>query len=181
MVVKNSNQLENSTTNSTYDREAEVKAFDDSKAGVKGLVESGVSKIPRMFHTGKLDIGENTGSDSKLSVPIVDLKDIHANPALRVEVVDQIRSACREWGFFQVINHGIPITVLDEMIEGIRKFHEQDADVRKEFYTRDLNKKVIYVSNLTLFSGQAANWRDTFGFAVAPHPFKPEEIPLICR
>ncbi|KAK2414116.1 1-aminocyclopropane-1-carboxylate oxidase protein [Trifolium repens] len=180
MVVKNSNQLEEAT-NSTYDREAEVKAFDDSKAGVKGLVESGVSKIPRMFHTGKLDIGENTGSDSKLSVPIVDLKDIHANPALRVEVIDQIRSACREWGFFQVINHGISVTVLDEMIDGIRKFHEQDADVRKEFYTRDLKKKVIYVSNLTLFSGQAANWRDTFGFAVAPHPFKPEEIPLICR
>ncbi|CAJ2670156.1 1-aminocyclopropane-1-carboxylate oxidase homolog 1-like [Trifolium pratense] len=180
MVGKNSNQLEEST-NSTYDREAEVKAFDDSKAGVKGLVESGVSKIPRMFHTGKLDIGENSGSDSKLSVPIVDLKDIHPNPALRVEVINQIRSACHEWGFFQVINHGIPVTVLDEMIDGIRRFHEQDADVKKEFYTRDLKKKVIYVSNLTLFSGQAANWRDTFGFRVAPHPFKPEEIPLICR
>ncbi|WJX81676.1 hypothetical protein P8452_64526 [Trifolium repens] len=40
MVVNNSNQLEESTTNSTYDREAEVKAFDDSKTGVKGLVES---------------------------------------------------------------------------------------------------------------------------------------------
>ncbi|GAU18225.1 hypothetical protein TSUD_175660 [Trifolium subterraneum] len=164
-----------------YDMKAEVKAFDESKVGVKGLVESGVLKIPRMFHTGKLDIGENSGSNSKLSVPIIDLKDIHANPALRVQVIDQIRSACHEWGFFQVINHGIPVTVLDEMIDGIRMFHEQDADVRKEFYTRDLKKKVMYYSNGTLFSGQAANWRDTFGLTVAPDGFKPEELPPICR
>ncbi|PNX93893.1 1-aminocyclopropane-1-carboxylate oxidase-like protein [Trifolium pratense] len=180
MVVKNTNQLEEAT-DSTYDREAEVKAFDDSKVGVNGLVESGVTKIPRMFHTGKLEITENSGSDSKLSVPIVDLKNIHANPALRVEVIDQIRCACHEWGFFQVINHGISVTVLNEMIDGIRMFHEQDADVRKEFYTRDLQKKVMYYSNGTLFSGQAANWRDTFGFRVAPDPFKPEELPPICR
>ncbi|PNX73463.1 1-aminocyclopropane-1-carboxylate oxidase-like protein, partial [Trifolium pratense] len=179
MVVKNTDQLEEAT-NLPYDREAEVKAFDDSKAGVNGLVESGVSKIPRMFHTGKLDITKIAG-DSKLSVPIVDLKDIHANPALRVEVIDKIRSACHEWGFFQVINHGIHVTVLDEMINGIRSFHEQDVDVRKEFYTRDLKKKVTYYSNGTLYSGQAANWRDTFAFGVAPDPVKPNELPPICR
>ncbi|KAL5100207.1 hypothetical protein RYX36_004534 [Vicia faba] len=180
MVVKNTNQLEEST-NFTSDFKAEVKAFDDSKAGVKGLVESGVSKIPHIFHTGKLDISENSASDSNLNVPIVDLQDIQINPTLRAEVIDQITSACHEWGFFQVINHGIPVTVLDEMIDGIRRFHEQDADVRKEFYTRDKKKKVAYVSNGTLFSGQAANWRDTFGFVVAPDPFKPEDIPPICR
>ena len=180
MVVKNTNQLEE-PTNSTYDRKTEVKAFDDSKAGVKGLVESGVSKIPRIFHTGKLDMGENSTSDSKLSIPIIDFKDIHINQARRVEVIDQIQSACHVWGFFQVINHDIPIDVLDEMIHGIRSFHEQDGDVRKEFYTRDLKKKVMYFSNGTLFSGQAVNWRDTLGFSVAPRPIKPNELPSICR
>jgi hypothetical protein len=181
MVVKNTNQLEEAN-NSAYDREAEVKAFDDSKAGVNGLVESGISKIPRIFHTGKLDITENSaGDDSKLSIPIIDLKDIHINPAVRVEVIDKIRSACQEWGFFQVINHGIPVTVLDEMIDGIRRFHEQDVDVRKEFYIRDLKKKVTYYSNGTLYSGQAANWRDSFAFVVAPDPFEPNELPPICR
>jgi hypothetical protein len=127
---------------------AEVKVFDDSKVGVKGLVESGVTKIPHMFHTGKLDITKNLDSDSRLSVPIIDLKDIHANPSLRVEVIDQIRSACHEWGFFQMINHGIHVTVLDEMIDGIRIFHEQDADVRKKFYTHDLKEKFQYYSNM---------------------------------
>ncbi|XP_020224041.1 1-aminocyclopropane-1-carboxylate oxidase homolog 1 [Cajanus cajan] len=166
---------------STYDRKAEVKAFDDSKAGVKGLVDSGVTKIPRMFHSGKLDIIQTLATDSKLSVPIIDLKDIHCDPVLHAEAIAKIRSACHEWGFFQVINHGIPISVLDEMIHGIRRFHEQDSEVRKEFYTRDLKQKVMYYSNLRLSSNHPVNWRDTFGFAVAPNPPKPEEIPYVCR
>ncbi|XP_029128650.1 1-aminocyclopropane-1-carboxylate oxidase homolog 1-like [Cajanus cajan] len=167
---------------STYDRKAEVKAFDDSKVGVKGLVESGVTKIPRMFHSGKLDTIQTLATDSKLSVPIIDLKDMHYNTALHAELISKIRSACHEWGFFQVINHGIPISVLGEMIHGIRRFHEQDSKVRKEFYTRDLKKKVLYYSNISLLnSDQPVNWRDTFGFAVAPDPPKPEEIPSVCR
>ncbi|KAL2336790.1 hypothetical protein Fmac_011236 [Flemingia macrophylla] len=181
MGIKNTNQLEESI-DSTYDRKAEVKAFDDSKAGVKGLVESGVTKIPRMFHSGKLNMIETSASDdSKLSVPIIDLKDIHCDPALHTEVIGKIRSACHDWGFFQVINHGIPSSLLDEMIVGIRRFHELDSEVRKEFYSRDLKKKVLYYSNISLYSDQPVNWRDTFGFAVAPDPPKPEEIPSVCR
>ncbi|KAK7373637.1 hypothetical protein VNO80_07052 [Phaseolus coccineus] len=178
MVIKNSNQLEE-IVDSTYDRKAEVKGFDDSKAGVQGLVESGVTKIPRMFHSENLDIIETSATDSSLKVPIIDLK--HINSTLHTEVIEKIRSACHEWGFFQVINHGISISVLDEMIDGIRRFHEQDTEIRKEFYSRDVKKKVLYYSNLSLFSDQSANWRDTFGFAVAPDPAKPEELPSVCR
>jgi len=178
MVIKNSNQLEE-IVDSAYDRKAEVKKFDDSKAGVNGLVESGVTKIPRMFHSVNLDIVETSPTDSNLKVPVIDLNDINSN--LHTEVIEKIGSACHEWGFFQVINHGIPISVLDEMVDGVRRFHEQETEVRKEFYSRDVKKKVLYYSNRSLFDDQSANWRDTLGFAVAPDPPKPEELPSACR
>ncbi|KAK7256046.1 hypothetical protein RIF29_29479 [Crotalaria pallida] len=183
MEVKNTNQLVVGTdSDSTYDRKAEVKAFDESKAGVQGLVESGVKKIPLMFHSGTLvDTIENSaGDESKLSVPIIDLRDIHNNPALHSEVVTKIRSACREWGFFQIVNHGIPISLMDEMIHGIRRFHEQETDVRKQFYTRDIKKKFLYYSNTSLFLDNFANWRDTVGCPVAPNQPKPEDLPAVC-
>ncbi|XP_061346499.1 1-aminocyclopropane-1-carboxylate oxidase homolog 1-like [Gastrolobium bilobum] len=181
MEVKSTNQIE-AGTDSNYDRKAEIKAFDDSKAGVKGLVDSGVKKIPRMFHSGKfVDTTENSTSDSMLSVPIIDLRDIHNSQALHTEVVTKIQSACHEWGFFQVINHGIPISVMDEMLDGIRRFHEQDPDVRKQFYTRDLKNKILYYSNTSLFRDKYANWRDTVGCSMAPYPPKPEELPSVFR
>uniref|UniRef100_A0A6N2MR73 Uncharacterized protein n=1 Tax=Salix viminalis TaxID=40686 RepID=A0A6N2MR73_SALVM len=34
---------------SDYDRQSEFKAFDDTKAGVKGCVDAGVTKIPDVF------------------------------------------------------------------------------------------------------------------------------------
>jgi hypothetical protein len=51
MKVLNSNAinyiLEDNTSN--YDRAKEVKEFEEIKAGVKGLIDSGVTKIPRFF------------------------------------------------------------------------------------------------------------------------------------
>ncbi|ESW24324.1 hypothetical protein PHAVU_004G120800 [Phaseolus vulgaris] len=181
MVVTNTNNLESEASNSfTYDRAAEVKAFDDTKLGVKGQLDSGLTKIPRMFHH-ELDINEISKGDSKLSVPIIDLQDIDTNSSLRAEVVDKVRSACKKWGFFQVINHGIGVEVLNEMICGIRRFHEQDSEVRKTFYSRDSNKKVKYFSNVNLSRGKGANWRDTISFFLTPDPPSPEEIPIVCR
>ncbi|CAL0302776.1 unnamed protein product [Lupinus luteus] len=169
-------------SDSTYDRKAEVKAFDESKSGVKGLVESGVKKIPLMFHSGYMvETIEKTSYDSMLSVPTIDLKDINKNPAMHAEVVAKIRSACREWGFFQIINHGIEDSVMDEMIDGVCRFHDQDSDVRKEFYTRDNKSKFVYYSNTSLFQDKFANWRDSIGCHMAPNAPKPEELPEVCR
>ncbi|KAK7395397.1 hypothetical protein VNO78_15954 [Psophocarpus tetragonolobus] len=179
MEINSTNQIE-AGIDSNYDRKAEIKAFDDSKTGVKGLVDSGLIKIPRMFHSG-IDIAENVAIDSKLSVPLIDLQDIHNNATLHKAVVTKLQSACQEWGFFQVINHGIPISVMDEMIDGIRRFHEQDADVRKQFYTRDLKKKILYFSNTSLYRDKFANWRDTVGCSMAPNTPKPEELPAVFR
>ena len=184
MVATSTNQseLETSKKDSTYDRIAEVKAFDETKLGVKGLFDSGITKIPRMFHHAKVeDHTETMPNDSNFSVPIIDLQDIDTNSSLRVKALDKIRSACKEWGFFQVVNHGIGVDLLDEMICGIRRFHEQDAEVRKSFYSRDMNKKVRYFSNGTLYRDPAANWRDTIAFFRTPDPPNPEEIPSVCR
>ncbi|KAJ7954738.1 1-aminocyclopropane-1-carboxylate oxidase-like 1-like [Quillaja saponaria] len=180
MLVKRTDKT-GAGTEATYDRKSELKAFDDSKAGVKGLVDAGVTKIPRMFYCGELNLTETSSPiDSKL-IPIIDLKDIHSNSMSRTEVIGKLHDACQKWGFFQLINHGIPIDILDEIINGIHHFHELDTEVKKEFYTRDASKKVLYVSNYGLYQDPAANWRDSLGCFMAPHPPKPEELPAICR
>ncbi|KAJ1430763.1 Oxoglutarate/iron-dependent dioxygenase [Sesbania bispinosa] len=181
MVVTSTDELE-AVTVSNYDRKSELKAFDDSKTGVQGLIENGVTKVQHMFYCeqSNLSDGLTSESNSKLSIPTIDLTGIHGDPILRDEVVGKIRYACEKWGIFQIINHGIPNHVLDDMIKGTCRFHQQDAKVRKEYYTRDLSRKVVYLSNFTLYQDQSADWRDTLACFWAPHPPKTEELPAVC-
>jgi hypothetical protein len=162
----------------TYDRKSELKEFDESKVGVQGLIENGVTKVPQMFYCGNsndLNDVSFSESNSKLNIPIINLTGIHDDPVLRDEAVKKVLNACEKWGFFQVINHGIQIHVLDEMIKGICRFHQQDAKVRKEYYTRDLTKKFVYLSNFSLYQDH------TLAFFWAPHPPKADELPPVCR
>ncbi|XP_028780647.1 1-aminocyclopropane-1-carboxylate oxidase homolog 1-like [Neltuma alba] len=170
------------TRKSESEDQIERKAFDDTKAGVKGLVDAGVTKIPPLFRH-PLDHSEQPSNlgDTKHVIPVIDLTDGDKVPSKRQEIVTRVREASETWGFFQVVNHGIPLHVLDEIINGVRMFHEQDLDVKKELYTRDLMKPFLYNSNFDLYSSPALNWRDTFRCYIAPNPPKPEELPEVCR
>ncbi|XP_052625713.1 1-aminocyclopropane-1-carboxylate oxidase homolog 1 [Lactuca sativa] len=96
-------------------------------------------------------------------------------------MVEMIREAATNLGIFQVVNHGIPVSLMDEAVPAVRRFHEQDEEVKKGFYTRDLSSTLVYNSNYDLYSSPALNWRDTFFSFMAPSPPPPEELPEVCR
>ncbi|XP_042490185.1 1-aminocyclopropane-1-carboxylate oxidase homolog 1-like [Macadamia integrifolia] len=171
----------------SYDRIKELREFDETKAGVKGLVDNGVDKVPRIFvHPPEAlhDLPSHLGSTHRrrqthLTIPVIDL--LEATTSRRKEVVDKIQQASETWGFFQVVNHGIPQSVFEELLEGVRRFYEQDTEIKKQYYTRDLMGKVFYTSNFDLYSSPAANWRDTLYCIMGPQPLDPQELPLVCR
>ncbi|KAF8392231.1 hypothetical protein HHK36_022573 [Tetracentron sinense] len=181
MVFSNTGEVLGGTT-AEYDRTKELKAFDCTKAGVKGLVDAGVTKIPRIFIHPPDKLDEKSAFDkTHFEIPIIDLESIYKDETRRKKIIDQIRHASETWGFFQVINHGIPISVVDEMIDGVRRFYEQDTEVKKEFYTRDPTRKAVYNSNFDLYQSPAANWRDSIFCTMAPVPPNPEDLPVACR
>lgn len=170
-----------SKTVTDYDRAKEVKAFDDRKAGVKGLVDAGIVNIPRIFIRPPEELVEElTSHQTNFQVPVIDLDGVRDNKL--EEIVDQVRAAAETWGFFQVVNHGIPLNVLEEMIDGIRKFNEQDVELKKEWYTRDRTRNVRFNSNFDLYYSRTANWRDTLTIsALASTNLDSNEHPEICR
>ncbi|KAL6989864.1 hypothetical protein U1Q18_015615 [Sarracenia purpurea var. burkii] len=167
---------------SHYDRTKELKAFDDSKAGVKGLIDAGAVKVPKIFIQPPDELSEDLASfQTDLQVPVIDISGIERSDRYK-EVVCEVRIASEKWGFFQVVNHEIPSSVLKQMIDGIHAFHEQDPEEKKAFYTRDRMKSVRFESNFDLYQSKAANWRDTLTISMlGSDHLDPDEIPTSCR
>jgi len=164
-----------------FDRVKELQEFDETRAGVKGLVDSGATKVPRIFihpHENSHSLPSDANGTS-LQIPIVDLRGYR--DSRRKDVINGIREASEAWGFFQIINHGIPPDVMGNMLEGIKKFHEQRVEVKKELYSRDVEKRVRYFCSRDLFVLKAATWKDTIVFDFQDGDLEPEAVPPICR
>ncbi|KAK3417383.1 hypothetical protein EUGRSUZ_H03132, partial [Eucalyptus grandis] len=151
-----------STCDGGYDRRAELKSFDDSKASVKGLADAKLTKVPRIF--------------------VVLLPEARAtSPSERKRTVNRVREACQRWGRFQAANHGMPAALMEEMVEGARRFHEQDLEAKRGWYSRDYgSRKVASNSNFDLCQAPAANWMDTLTCALAPRGPDPKEFAAVC-
>ncbi|XP_038697210.1 1-aminocyclopropane-1-carboxylate oxidase homolog 1-like [Tripterygium wilfordii] len=169
-----------SANDKPYDRLKDMKAFDESKAGVKGLVDSGITSIPPFFihPPDSLSTIVRTSSNPNI-IPTIDLSGVYSDK--RPVLVQQVAHACRELGFFQIVNHGIPLKVMENMIGAVKSFHEQPTEIKSRIYSRDFNRSVHFSSNIDLFNCKAASWRDTLNIMPSLSNFEPEEIPEICR
>uniref|UniRef100_A0A0D3DUU6 Fe2OG dioxygenase domain-containing protein n=1 Tax=Brassica oleracea var. oleracea TaxID=109376 RepID=A0A0D3DUU6_BRAOL len=152
----------------TTDRSTQLNAFEETKTGVKGLVDSGITEVPAIFRAPMVVLDNlKPPPASQLTIPTVDLKEggvflkNQEGSVTRRGMVEKIGDGAKKWGFFQVVNHGIPIDKMDKMREGIRGFHEQDTESKKRFYSRDHTRKWVCYSNVDLYTARAASWRDT--------------------
>ncbi|KAK9724364.1 hypothetical protein RND81_05G067600 [Saponaria officinalis] len=178
-IQEHSNDL-----NSNYNRQKDLIAFDETKTGVKGIVDSGSKTLPKIFIRPPDELSEERKIPCIINqeIPVISFKGIHTTDDSRTKIVQQVLSASTKWGFFQVVDHGIPLQVLEAMLTGIRMFHEQDGEVKKVYYTRELMDTVVYGSNYDLYVSKAANWRDTLTvLSSCPGHLDPKDIPQICR
>ncbi|CAN1796151.1 1-aminocyclopropane-1-carboxylate oxidase homolog 1 [Linum perenne] len=164
---------------------AELKSFDESKAGVKGLADSGIKEIPRIFHAPPQFLESGTPyspNDPNFIFPVIDLAGVHQDPVKRKQMVEKIRDASGSWGFFQIVNHRVPKNIQEDMTSGVRKFFDLDLEQKKEYYAREQTKKVMYSSNPDMYAIPVCSWTDLMlTHMSADDPLEPEELPECCR
>ncbi|KAH7024036.1 hypothetical protein EDB80DRAFT_631199 [Ilyonectria destructans] len=74
------------------------------------------------------------------SIPSIDFSASNgSDKAALADLVDQMRDACQSHGFFQLTNHGIPQSSLDEIIECSKEFFSLPLE-EKEKYDKDLTQ-----------------------------------------
>ncbi|KAI3832615.1 hypothetical protein MKW98_002161 [Papaver atlanticum] len=164
-------------------RMKQVKEFDESGIGVKGLLDSGITSIPLIFVHPPDQVPNkkplSPHSTTNWEIPVINFCDLTNSGDRRSEIVNQIREASSTYGFFQIINHGISQIVIDKALSSVRSFHEQPIEIKNKYYGRAQN--VCFMSNSDLYKSEAASWRDTLKVVVGPEPPVAEKLPEVCK
>ena len=117
-------------------------------------------------HRPKLSTNE---ADS--TIPLIDLYPINSSdysisglPPREIEgLVREIGRACSEWGFFQVINHGVPSECRRKIESAARRFFSQPLEEKRKVIRNEQ-------SLLGYFDGEhtknVRDWKEVFDVAV---------------
>ncbi len=85
------------------------------------------------------------------SVPVIDISGItkDASGVEAQDAVKQIATACREWGFFQVVGHGVPAELIESLWQQTRKFFAAPLEVKNAILRTRENPWGYYNNELT--------------------------------
>ncbi|RWW33572.1 hypothetical protein GW17_00001713 [Ensete ventricosum] len=91
-----------------------------------------------------------------LDVPVVDLAMLPGGG-----VVEAVSEACRHWGFFQVVNHGVSLELVRRFREAWRGFFHLPM-VEKKRYANSPRTYEGYGSRLGIDEGASLDWGDYY-------------------
>ncbi|KAL2535975.1 Feruloyl CoA ortho-hydroxylase 1 [Forsythia ovata] len=98
--------------------------------GVKGLSQTNLKSIPEKFILTPEERLDQTIVTAQKSIPTIDVSKWD-DP--QVADADSICKAAAQWGFFQIINHGIPIEVLENVKKAAHDFFELPVKERRKY------------------------------------------------
>jgi len=128
---------------------------------VKYLSEVGVKELPSSYILPEAD---RPNGNSRVSVPqqydlpVIDISGLEGPN--RFQVVSDIGRACQETGFFQVINHGVEESLVNDLMKVAREFFELPMEERNKFISEDMTKAVRYGTSFNYLKDQVYCWRD---------------------
>ncbi|XP_004235243.1 jasmonate-induced oxygenase 2 [Solanum lycopersicum] len=119
---------------------------------VQSLSDSGICTIPTKY-VKPLNDRPCLSNFSDVNIPTIDLEGMNN--------CKEISEACRDWGFFQVVNHGVPPELMDEARQVWREFFHQPMDV-KQSYGNTPKTYEGYGSRLGVEKDAILDWSDYY-------------------
>ncbi|XP_034694431.1 protein DMR6-LIKE OXYGENASE 2-like [Vitis riparia] len=131
--------------------------------GVKHLCENGISKVPNKYI---LPVSERPSSDNgvpnaaelNLNLPVIDFAELQGSN--RSQVLKSIANACEEYGFFQLVNHGISSDIISSMIDASQRFFDLPMEERAKYMSADMCSPVRYGTSFNQTKDGVFCWRD---------------------
>lgn len=133
----------------------------------QALSERGLKHIPKSYvrpPEERPEVAHNSFTHQD-SVPIIDLSQTRD----RAKLAQEVGQACERWGFFQVVNHGVPAELLRKMMELGAQFFALPALEKLPYACKpDVPASEGYGHRMLIKEDQVLDWRDYFDHHTLP-------------
>ncbi|CAI9097895.1 OLC1v1034411C1 [Oldenlandia corymbosa var. corymbosa] len=143
--------------------------------GVLHLSEIGIKNVPRKYvfpvsERPEMNLKKGKSSshkgDGNLHLPIIDVAELQG--PRRAEALKALSSACENYGFFQVVNHGVPVEAISNMMDAAKRFFALPTSEKEKYMSPDLSKAVRYGTSFNQLRDRVFCWRDFLKFVCHP-------------
>ncbi|KAJ7949100.1 2-oxoglutarate (2OG) and Fe(II)-dependent oxygenase superfamily protein [Quillaja saponaria] len=99
---------------------------------VRELANQQLEKVPLRYIRDDLDNVTTVPADPSLRVPLIDMTKLF-NPNSQKEELQNLYDACKDWGVFQLVNHGISNETLNCMGKQVQGFFDLPLEEKKRW------------------------------------------------
>jgi len=113
-------------------------------------------------------------ASSEFAIPVIDLKKLiilHGQDDQRQREMERLSNACQEWGFFQIVNHEIPHSLIDEIKAVVKDFFNLPIE-EKQKYAPQAGDPQGYGQMFVTSEDQTLDWGDLLALSLRPNQIK---------
>ncbi|KAK9725444.1 hypothetical protein RND81_05G143900 [Saponaria officinalis] len=171
-----------STSDIDIDIDMNINDFVQTQGnGVKGLADIGIKALPKQYihpPEKRLDMNKvlNKGQDDHF-IPVIDMSSSDRSTVERL-----ICEAAKTWGFFQVINHGVPLEVMEDIQAAAYRFFELPVEEKRAFLKAiSPSEFVKYGTSFVPHFERCLEWKDYLSMTFVSEDEARSVWPIACR
>ncbi|KAA3476843.1 protein SRG1-like [Gossypium australe] len=129
---------------------------------VQELAKNPLKEVPPRYVRTDEDSPIISRTNPLPQVPVIDMQKLSSKQEL-----EQLHYACKEWGFFQLINHGVSPSLVEKMKMETQEFFNLPMEEKKKVWQKP-DEVEGYGQAFVVSEEQKLNWGDMFFMITLP-------------
>ncbi|GAV90487.1 2OG-FeII_Oxy domain-containing protein/DIOX_N domain-containing protein [Cephalotus follicularis] len=130
---------------------------------VQELAREPLSTVPPRYVRADQDSVVISNTASLPQVPVIDMQSLVS----RDSELEKLHNACKEWGFFQLINHGVSSVLLEKVKVEIQELFNLPMEEKKKYW-QQAGEIEGFGQAFVVYEEQKLDWADMFFIVTLP-------------